>query len=108
MAGADTNTDPRLHGMRRACVDIGSNTTRLLVADVEGGALKEVRAERAFTRLGPGRRLSDGRCREVAALVAAQVRRARDDGAESVRIVGTAAVRDSPSGPELVAAVREA
>ena len=46
--------------MRCACIDIGSNTTRLLVAEpARDGRLREVRAERAFTRLGsllaPGR-----------------------------------------------------
>ena len=38
--------------MRCACIDIGSNTTRLLVADLDGGALAPVVQERAFTRLG--------------------------------------------------------
>src|SRR3954452_63749 len=107
MAGADTNTD-HVNVVRRACVDIGSNTTRLLVADVERGALSEVRAERAFTKLVPGQALTDGKCREVAALVAGQVGRARADGAESIRILGTAAIRGAPNGPALCRAVREA
>ena len=43
--------------MRCACIDIGSNTTRLLVADVVGGrsggmALAPVVERRAFTQLG--------------------------------------------------------
>ena len=37
-----------------ACIDIGSNTTRVLVADVEDGGLREVLQRRAFTRLGKG------------------------------------------------------
>jgi len=37
-----------------ACIDIGSNTTRVLVADVEGGRLREVLQRRAFTRIGKG------------------------------------------------------
>src|SRR3954470_7347646 len=108
MAGADTNTDPRLHGMRRACVDIGTNTTRLLVADVEGGAVTEVRAERAFTRLAPGQALTDGKLREVAELVAGQVKRAKEDGAASIRVLGTAAIRGAPNGGELCRAVKSA
>jgi exopolyphosphatase/guanosine-5'-triphosphate,3'-diphosphate pyrophosphatase len=89
-------------------VDIGSNTTRLLVADVERGALREVRAERAFTRLAPGQALTDRRCREVAELVAGQVARARADGAASVRILGTAAIRGAANGHELCRAVAAA
>ena len=41
-------------GVRAACIDIGSNTTRLLVADGVDGALVEVHQERAFTRIGKG------------------------------------------------------
>ena len=36
----------------RACIDIGSNTTRLLVADAGSGRLRELVNQRAFTRIG--------------------------------------------------------
>ncbi len=35
-----------------ACIDIGSNTTRLLVADADNGSLRELVTQRAFTRIG--------------------------------------------------------
>ena len=35
-----------------ACIDIGSNTTRLLVADAGNGQLRELVTQRAFTRIG--------------------------------------------------------
>ena len=35
-----------------ACVDIGTNTTRVFVADVKDGSLTEVLQQRAFTRIG--------------------------------------------------------
>ena len=38
--------------MRVAAVDLGTNTTRLLVADVEDGRLDEVVRREAITRLG--------------------------------------------------------
>ena len=38
--------------MACACIDIGSNTTRLLVAERTDGVLREVLAQRAFTRIG--------------------------------------------------------
>ena len=34
------------------CIDIGSNTTRLLVAEAGGGSLRELVTQRAFTRIG--------------------------------------------------------
>ena len=40
--------------MRGACIDIGSNTTRLLVADCAGHELTEIHQERVFTRIGRG------------------------------------------------------
>ena len=43
-------------GVRRACIDVGSNTTRLLVAECEAGQLTELHQERAFTRIGRGLR----------------------------------------------------
>lgn len=93
--------------MRLACVDIGSNTTRVLVAEPVPGGLREVLAQRAFTAIGPGP-IPPERIAAVADLVAAQVQAARDAGADRIRVVATAVVRQAPNGPELVAAVRAA
>lgn len=97
--------------MRGACIDIGSNTTRLLVADVEGGKLREVDHERVFTPLAravaTGRPLAHDLIADVAQVVASQERRARERGAESVRVLGTAAIRRAPNGYALAAAVAE-
>jgi exopolyphosphatase / guanosine-5'-triphosphate,3'-diphosphate pyrophosphatase len=97
---------------RCACIDIGSNTTRLLVGEAEDGRLREVLAERAFTRLGAERE-RDGSVPEekvslVAATVAAQARLARACGAQSIRIVATAAIRSARNRDELLAAVERA
>ena len=43
---------PAEHRLICACIDIGSNTTRLLVADATSGSLKELVNQRAFTRIG--------------------------------------------------------
>src|SRR5437899_2402889 len=40
--------------MAYACIDIGSNTTRLLVAEAADGQLRELLQQRAFTRIGSG------------------------------------------------------
>jgi exopolyphosphatase/guanosine-5'-triphosphate,3'-diphosphate pyrophosphatase len=98
--------------VRRACIDIGSNTTRLLVADSDGERLLEVHQEREFTHLRRGLTLdgeiSDEKIAEVASVVSAQLRAARELGAADVRGVATAAVRLAANRDALVSAVRGA
>lgn len=92
--------------MRCACVDIGSNTTRLLVADVvDGGAgpsLAPVVERRAFTHLGracrAGATLPAPARDALAAVVAAQAAEARALGAAALRVVATAALRRAADG----------
>jgi len=96
--------------MRCACVDIGSNTTRLLVAERDGARLREVVAVRRFLRLVPG---GDGAIpaeavAELGSIVAAHVRLAAEHGVHELRAVGTAAIRDARNRDELCAAVHRA
>lgn len=93
--------------VRCACIDIGSNTTRLLVADVVGRAsgetaLAPVVERRAFTQLGracgAGGTLLDEARDALATVVAAQAQEARALGVEKLRIVATAALRRSADG----------
>lgn len=98
--------------MAYACIDIGSNTTRLLVAEPADGQLRELLAQRAFTRIGKGRRL-DGpippdKVAEVAEVVATQARVAEELGASAVRAVATAAIRQAANAEALLAAVHAA
>ncbi|HZU60990.1 MAG TPA: hypothetical protein VE983_08490 [Solirubrobacteraceae bacterium] len=95
--------------MRRACIDIGSNTTRLLVADCTGASLVHVHEERAFNQIGRARssdgQISEAKIDEVARVVAVQLQRARALGAREVRAVATAAIRGAPNGSSLATAV---
>jgi exopolyphosphatase / guanosine-5'-triphosphate,3'-diphosphate pyrophosphatase len=95
-----------------AAIDIGSNTTRVLVAEPVDGQLKKVMEQRAYTRINKALD-SDGaivpeKIAQVADLVATQVRLARELGAETVRAVATAAVRDASNGEEVAQAIGEA
>jgi exopolyphosphatase/guanosine-5'-triphosphate,3'-diphosphate pyrophosphatase len=83
-------------------VDLGTNTTRLLVADVADGRLEELHRETRITRLGEG---VDARGRLLPVPIA-RVRNALSDyrrtaeslGAERTLLVATSAVRDAENG----------
>ncbi|MEA2166943.1 MAG: exopolyphosphatase / guanosine-5-triphosphate,3-diphosphate pyrophosphatase [Solirubrobacteraceae bacterium] len=97
--------------MRCACIDIGSNTTRLLVADVDGTRISEVHAERAFTRLGAALRrdgtLTPATIADHAVTVGEQLASAERAGATRLRIVATAAIRAADNGAALCAAITD-
>ncbi len=92
-----------------ACIDIGSNTTRLLVAEPDGGRVRELLRQRAFTRIGKGLASEDAipqrKIAEVVEVVGTQVRVARELGSETIRLVATAAIRDAVNQEELTGAI---
>ncbi len=98
-------------GVLCAAIDIGSNTTRLLVAEPIDGQLKAAMEQRAYTRIGKATkdgRISPEKIEEVADVVLTQVRLARELGAERVRPVATAAIREAVNRDEIVDAIRNA
>jgi exopolyphosphatase/guanosine-5'-triphosphate,3'-diphosphate pyrophosphatase len=94
-----------------AAIDIGSNTTRILVAEPQDGQLTKVMEQRAYTRIGKARdgrgRVSREKIEEVAEVVETQVKLAREVGADSFRAVATAAIRDSKNGKRVAEAVAD-
>ena len=96
---------------RVAVVDIGSNSTRLLVADVDGGSVRELQRESTVTRLGDGvdatGRLGDEPQGRVFAVLDTYAEAIDRYGAEVRTAVLTSAVRDAANGAEFTAAVRE-
>ena len=95
-----------------AAIDIGSNTTRVLVAESIDGQLKKVMEQRAYTRIskavdGDGA-IRPAKVEEIGELVATQVRLAREIGAVEIRAVATAAVRDASNGRLVAAAISAA
>jgi exopolyphosphatase/guanosine-5'-triphosphate,3'-diphosphate pyrophosphatase len=97
--------------VRLGCIDIGSNTTRLLVADSDGRHLLWVHQERSFTRIGQELfehgRIGPAKIDEVVGVVRAQLDSARDHGASRVRAVATAAIRSAANGAELTQAIHD-
>ena len=85
--------------MRVAVADLGTNSTRLLVADVDGERLQEVERRLAITRLGQGvdaaGSLAAGARGRVLECLAAYAERAHALGAERMLAVATSAVRDA-------------
>jgi exopolyphosphatase/guanosine-5'-triphosphate,3'-diphosphate pyrophosphatase len=95
---------------RVAVVDVGSNSTRLLVADVDGGVTVLERQSRV-TRLGRGvdlsGQLSDEAIEAACAAIGDYVAICREAGAEKVAAIATSAVRDASNGSAFVAELRE-
>src|ERR671936_1905029 len=87
---------------RVAAIDLGTNSTRLLVADLEDGHIRELERETRVTRLGEG---VDER-RKLLPLPVARVRNVLSDyrrtaealGAERTLAIATSAVRDAENG----------
>jgi exopolyphosphatase/guanosine-5'-triphosphate,3'-diphosphate pyrophosphatase len=87
---------------RVAAIDLGTNATRLLVADVEDGRVDEVLRRTRITRLGEGvdarRRLLPLPIARVRNVLADYRREAERLGAERTLAVATSAVRDAENG----------
>lgn len=94
-----------------AVIDIGSNTTRLLVAEKSGDGFRQLLSQRAFTRLGRGLKedgsITHKKIDELARTISTQVKLAKVLGADDVYAMATAATRDATNGDELVDTVEE-
>jgi exopolyphosphatase / guanosine-5'-triphosphate,3'-diphosphate pyrophosphatase len=92
-----------------AAIDIGSNTTRLLVAEPVDGQLKKVMEQRAYTRIGKAvdreGAIEPEKIEEVGEVVGTQLRLARELGAEEIRAVATAAIREATNGEAVARAI---
>ena len=82
-----------------AAIDIGSNSVRLKISRLQGGRLKEVHEDREVTRLGEGvfsgGLLSPESMSETVRVLRRFHRATQECGADSVRVVATAALRDA-------------
>jgi len=96
---------------RVAVIDIGTNSARLLVADVEGGSVSPVERRSRVTRLGRGvdlsGRLSAEAIEDACEAIGDYVAAIDELDAETTDAIATSAVRDSANGSAFVAELRE-
>lgn len=111
----ERSTSDKISARRMICsaIDIGSNTTRVLVAEPEEGQLRKCMEQRAYTKLGKDANqhdgvISDGKIAETCEVVATQVRLAEELGAEAIRIVATAAIRTASNRDQVADEISEA
>lgn len=97
---------------RLASIDLGTNTVRLLVVEVEAaGRWRVVQQDQEVTRLGEGLaatgRLGETPMARTGAVVARYVARARQAGTAELRVIATSAVREAANGRAYAAALEQ-
>ncbi len=96
---------------RVAVIDVGTNSTRLLVADVEGSQVSPVVRRSTVTRLGRGvdlsGRLSAEAIEDACKAIGEYVDALWELGTGTVAVIATSAVRDAANGDAFVAELRE-
>jgi len=97
---------------RRAVIDVGTNSIKLLVADVAGRDIRPVREESRQTRLGQGfydtHRLRPEAIAATAQAAAVFAATARQLQSASIRIIATSAAREAVNADDLTAAIEQA
>ena len=98
--------------IRRAVIDVGTNSIKLLVADVRDGVIQPVLEESEQTRLGAGffagNRLQPQAVAQTAQAVAMFAAKARAWQAVATRVIATSAARDAVNPDELTSAIESA
>lgn len=97
--------------MRRAVIDIGTNTVKLLVADAVGDQLTVLANEDTTTRLGEGLTRNGHLDPEAVRRTLEAVERYRQiavhHGAARIRVLATCAAREAGNPEELIRAVKD-
>jgi exopolyphosphatase/guanosine-5'-triphosphate,3'-diphosphate pyrophosphatase len=97
--------------MRVAVIDMGTNSTRLLIADVADGRVHDVERRTTVTQLGRGvehtGRLCTDAIEDVCTAVGDYKARYEEMGAERIFAIATSAVRDAVDADAFLAELRE-
>lgn len=98
--------------IRRAVIDVGTNSVKLLVGDVSAEEVTPVLEDSTQTRLGRGfyenHVLQRPAIRETADAVASFAAEAKQLDAKSIRVFATSAARDARNAADLVGAIEKA
>jgi len=98
--------------VRRAVIDVGTNSIKLLVADVAGHDVRPVWEGSIQTRLGQGfyetHRLQPEPIAQTAEAVLAFAETAERNKATSIRVIATSAARDAVNPGDLLSAIESA
>jgi exopolyphosphatase / guanosine-5'-triphosphate,3'-diphosphate pyrophosphatase len=100
-----------MNAVRRAVIDVGTNSVKLLVADVQGGSARPVAEQSVQTRLGKNfyetHRLQPDAIEQTARAVADFAKIAREHNAGSIRVFATSAARDAVNPGDLISAIEK-
>ncbi len=98
--------------VRRAVIDVGTNSIKLLVADVRGREVTPIHEESKQTRLGKGfyetHRLQPESIAHTAAAVWEFSEIAREKSSQSIRVIATSAARDAMNPTDLTSSIERA
>jgi exopolyphosphatase/guanosine-5'-triphosphate,3'-diphosphate pyrophosphatase len=98
-----------MEAIRRAVIDVGTNSIKLLVADVRGRDVQPVHEESRQTRLGKGfyqtHRLQPETIAHTAEAVWEFAEIAREKNTDSIRVIATSAARDAVNPMDLTGSI---
>src|ERR1039457_7280065 len=101
-----------MEAVRRAVIDVGTNSIKLLVADVRGRDVQPVHEESRQTRLGKGfyetHRLQPETIAHTAEAVWEFAAIAREKNSDSIRVIATSAARDAMNPTDLTSSIERA
>src|SRR4051794_12359278 len=102
---------PAPDAIRRAVIDVRTNSVKLLVGDVKDGLITPVYEDSKQTRLGAGlyteQRLQPEAINKTAQAIADYATQAREQKAQSVLVIATSATRDARNADDLLNAIKE-
>ena len=91
--------------VRAASIDLGSNSTRMLIADITNGTLTTIYKEHQVTRmadkLSESKIISKEATKRVLKVLAGYFKTINKNNVENIQIVGTAALRDATNSEEI-------
>ena len=94
-----------------ASIDLGSNSTRLLIADITGGNISSIHKEHQVTRMGDNltnsKHISEESIKRVLKVLTRFFKTIDINGVENIQIVGTAALRDAENSDDVIMQIQK-